>query len=427
MTAFLPLFALLALLPALTASGVPMDPTLPADLGHNLEVPLDHKASRLGHTPLYYEFGAPYDPAKPVVFVIADAQQFYLNKGSVARLQQTHFGDGFNVVGIVTRGATPEFIHAAVDANGKPDWQKAWRIFRSEQYVDDIDAVRQAVVGKQGQILLFGQSGGAMLVHEYLAKHGAHVRRAFTASAVNPFLEGELGLNSDRFWEEIGQEDPALQTLLQDALKHYADRRPALVMTLQRQNFFVPKERLSAERAALIRALAAGDDHRFEEAQKAYQVPEITRFFDSPEGIPICVREFEFFYPSGARERLKSGGFYPDQENVYNFAKPLVELCEAGKIPPPAFDTPKLHTLRTEVLMLSGRWDHTVDYRSAIALSASYPHHLLFLAEDDHQFFKMTQSGDYYRLLRAFLASGLQSQPLRDALTRAAPLRWAEH
>ncbi|HLK56773.1 MAG TPA: alpha/beta fold hydrolase [Chthonomonadaceae bacterium] len=421
-------FALLSLLPIIMEQpDAPQDPPAPpADLGRTLRVPLDHKANNLGQADLYYEFGAPYDPAKPVVFALADAQQFYLRKGSVAQLQQELFGDAFNVVGIVNRGATPAFIHAALDANGKPDWIKAWRIFQTDQYLDDIEAVRCALVGKRGQILLWGQSGGAMLVHQYLARYGAHVRRAFTAAAVNPFMEGELGLNSDRFWEEIGKDDPALQPLLLDALKRYAARRPALIMTLQRQNFFVPKERLSVERAALIRALAAGDDRRFEEAQKAYQVPEVSRFFDSPEGIPVRIREFEFFYPSGARERLKSGVLYPDLENTYNFAKPLVELCEAGKIPPPALDLPKLHTLRTEVFLLSGRWDHTVDYRSAIALAAAYPHHALFLADDDHEFFKMEKSGDSTRLLRAFLAFGLHSQALSAAQAGAAPYRWTE-
>lgn len=402
-------------------------PAAPADLGKTLSVPLDHKDRRLGMASLYYEFGAPYDTAKPVIFVIADAQQFYVRKGSIAQLQQSLFGSAFNVVGIVNRGATPAFIQAVVGTNGQPDWSKAWRLFQTDQYLEDIETVRRAIVGSRGKILLYGQSGGGMLVHQYLAKYGAHVRRAFTAAAVNPFLEGELGLNTDHFWEEISSDDPALPGLVQSALKRYADRREKLIMTLQRQNFFVPKEELSKERATLIRALAAGNDQLFEEKQKAYQVPEITRYFDSPEGIPVRVRLFEFFYPSGALARLKSDRVFPDLENSYNFAKPLVALCEAGTIPSPTFNRAKLHTLATEVFVLSGRWDHTSDYRAAIALSASYPHPYLFLADDDHQSFKMKKSGDYDRLLRAFLTSGLQGQDFRTALQTALPNRWAEH
>lgn len=76
--------------------------------------------------------------------------------------------------------------------------------------------------------------------------------------------------------------------------------------------------------------------------------------------------------------------------------------------------------------MLSGRWDHTVDYRSAIALASCYPRHYLFLAEDDHELFKMNRSGDYTRLIRAFLTSGLSSPEMRAALDTARPLRWNE-
>src|SRR5918911_1145782 len=82
-------------------------------MGRTIEVPLDYKAPEMGRAPLYFEFGASFDPTKPVVFIIADGQQFYVRRGSVAELQHTLFGDAFNVVGIVGRGFTPEFIKAA--------------------------------------------------------------------------------------------------------------------------------------------------------------------------------------------------------------------------------------------------------------------------------------------------------------------------
>src|SRR5689334_13540832 len=94
-----------AVLPCLAHASLPLQekpvsPTTPAELGKTLSVPLDHKNRHLGMASLYYEFGAPYDPTKPVIFVISDAQQFYVRKGSVAQLQQSLFGSAFNVVGI---------------------------------------------------------------------------------------------------------------------------------------------------------------------------------------------------------------------------------------------------------------------------------------------------------------------------------------
>jgi pimeloyl-ACP methyl ester carboxylesterase len=398
----------------------------PDGLGKTIEVPLDHQAPRKGRASLYYEFGARYDSKKPVVLVIADAQQFHVRRGAMAGVQRHRFGDGLNVVGIVGRGATKPFRDATLDHHGRPDWEKAWRVFNSGQWVEDIDAVRQAVVGERGQVFLYGVSGGALLVHEYLARHGEHAGRAFTAAAVDPFHEGELGLNSDRFWLEIGAHDRTLQATLRDVLRQHADDRPRILMTLQRQNFFIPPEKLQQARADLIRALAAGDDRRYEEARRAYQVDAVHAFFESPEGIPVRVREFEFLYPSGALPRLRGEAVYPNHENTYNFAKPLVALCDAGKIPAPSLDLARLHRLDTEVLIVAGRWDHTVDYRTSIALAACYPRSGLFIADDDHRFGRLEKSGAMTKLIRAFLGSGLSSAEWRGVLKAAAPHRWRE-
>src|SRR5262249_3276545 len=163
------------------------------ELGKSIEVPLDHQTPERGRPSPSYEFGAPFHPKKPTVFVIADGQQFYVRRGAMPEIQKTRFGDGFNVVGIVGRGATKAFRDAALGEGGRPDWQKAWRLFHSGQWIEDIEAVRKAVAGPRGEVSLYGVSGGAMLVHEYLARHGEHVRRAFTAAAVDPFHEGRLG------------------------------------------------------------------------------------------------------------------------------------------------------------------------------------------------------------------------------------------
>src|SRR5262245_5110556 len=97
-------------------------------LGKTIPVPLDRDNPGLGSGSLYFESGAAYDKAKPTVLVIADGQQYFVRKGTVANFQRDLFGDAFNVVGIVTRGTTPEFIRAALGADGQPDWLKAWHI-----------------------------------------------------------------------------------------------------------------------------------------------------------------------------------------------------------------------------------------------------------------------------------------------------------
>ncbi len=192
------------------------------------------------------DYAAPFDLAKPTVLVIADGQQFYVRTGTMKELQQNTFGDAVNVVGIITRGTTPAFIDATLSSDGKPDWLKAWKVFHSEEWIRDIESVRKALVGEQGRIDLYGRSGGAYLVHQYLAQHSDRVERVFTQSAVNPYLNAELGISLDTFWSDLGKKDASLQVQLQSALKAHPDERIGILMTLQRQHFFVSADKVDA-------------------------------------------------------------------------------------------------------------------------------------------------------------------------------------
>lgn len=214
--------------------------------------------------------------------------------------------------------------------------------------------------------------------------------------------------------------------MLRKVLDERPQERQTIIKTLQRQNFFVPLERLPSARAELIRALASGDTRRYEEAQKEYQVDLTQKTLTSPEGISVRVRIYEFFQPSGARVLLNRDAIYPDLENQYNIAEPLLKLNDAGKIAAPTLDFTKLHKLDTEVFILAGRWDHTTDYRSSIALSFNYPRRQLFIANDNHVFSTLNEKGLVNRLVQSFLLFGLDSEQFRRSLNAAEPQRWTE-
>jgi pimeloyl-ACP methyl ester carboxylesterase len=400
--------------------------TVIADVGRTISVPLDY-SNPSEHAPLYFELGAPFTSDKPTVFVIADGQQYYVREGSVAELQKNLFGDGFNVVGIVGRGSTPEFVKASLDQNGKTDWEKSWRIFNSDQWVGDIDSVRKSLLGASGKIYLYGRSGGAYLVHQYLSKHGMHTERAFTQSAVNPFLVRNLSINLDKFWEELGAQDPKLQKTFKMVLEKRPEERIKILMTFQRQHFFVPADKLPEARSELIQALAADNSEKYKEALNKYEVESVLELLASHDSIPLLVRVFEFFYPSNMFQKLENReAIYPQIENWYNFNSPLIDLVKAGKIKVSNFDFKALHKLETEVFILAGRQDEVVDYRTSIALAYSYLRHMLFIADDSHVFSKLTEAGLSNRIVQSFLMHGIDSPELAEALTAAEPYRWKE-
>ncbi|WP_181444166.1 hypothetical protein [Pseudoxanthomonas sp. z9] len=422
----LPCLAIIACLSS-APFGAPRAQVPPAHAsGGEVTVPLDHRSPAGPSASLRYELGAAFDAAKPTVFVIADAQQFYVRAGAMPALQASLFGDGFNVVGILGRATGRSFVRASQDAGGRTDWRAAWRVFNSAQWVEDIEAVRRHLLGEHGKVLLYGRSGGAFLIHQYLAVHGDHVERAWTQTPLNPYIAAGLGLRTDHFWDEIGAYDPGLQTLLRQALARAPGERARWLRILQRQNFFVPLARRDEERARLIRAMAADDTAMIEAAGKAYQVDEVARMMAAPEGVAILVRLYEFEAPFIDRARPRDDGIHPGEETFRDAVRPLRLLAEQGLITPVRFDSARLHRLDTEVLVLAGRHDHTADYRALIALSAHYPHGLLFIADDTHVFEAMNRQGHATGMLRAFLTHGADSAAYRAAESAADALRWRE-
>ena len=403
-----------------------MTDSIKSPLGFELLVPFDHSSPDLGSGMIYYEFGQPYQKSKPTVIVISDAQQFYIRQGEVAKFQERWFGDAFNVLGIVGRGTSPQFIQVVLNEDESPNWIRAWNIFNYQQWLGDIDAVRKSVLGDDGKVLIYGESGGAMLAHQYLAEYGQHVSRAFTRAVVNPYLVGQLGLNSDRFWKEVEEYDPGLLKDLDIVLERYRSTRSVVVMTLQRQNFFVPPDQIGAARAKLIKALAAGDEDYFAKVRQEYEVDAVQEVMSSSEAIPIRVRLFEFLAPSGALERMGGSELFPDYEVQINISGPLIDLHRAKKISLNDFPFRNLHKLDTEVFLLAGRWDHVVDYRSTISLASRYPNHHLFLADDAHMFKKFEESGLLVPLIKSFFEFGLTDSKFQKAFEKASPRRWQE-
>lgn len=396
----------------------------PPQLDRSLRVPLDYAHPSLGSATLTYELGAPFDRRKPTVFVIADGQQYFVRRGTMTDFQKKLFGPEVNVVGIITRGATPAFISAALRPDGKPDWVRAWTIFNSDQWIGDIETVRRAVTGNS-KIMLYGRSGGAYLVHQYLAEHGDHVSRAFTQSPFNPRIVRNLHISLDNFWSTLGRENPELQPVLLDALKRRPQEHTRILLTLQRQHFYVPDDQLKTQRERLLRAFASGDDKLYAQFRKDYEVDGVIDLLASNNSIPQVVRVLELIGPTGAFDE-QDAAVSPLIGPQRDFARELIDLEKAGKLAPRPFDLTALHHVPAEVFILAGRDDEAVDYRTSIALAFSYPHHLLFIANDNHNFAHISTAGADAKLIQAFFVGGIGSKRLNAALSDAEQFRWSD-
>jgi pimeloyl-ACP methyl ester carboxylesterase len=408
-----------------TNGTAPLTPKPP--LSRTVNVPFDYNRPELGSFTLYYELGRPFDPLKPTVFVIADGQQFYVRKGSVADLQVQVFGDQLNVVGIVGRGFNDAVIQK-YDRDGRVDWPSAYEFLKSDQWVEDIERVRTHFLGPTGHIDLYGRSGGGLLVHKYIARHPSHVNIAFTQAAVNRFLDAEFGLQSDHFWTDLGNSDPSLQPLLLEVIEKHRDQYDKIMLLLQRQNFFVSRDKITPERARLIHGLARWDQDLLDGLAREYQIQPIIDLLNSPQGAAARVRVFELFspvLPPQAPKELQR--IDPDDKVGRIFGAPLFTLLAQGKINTPVMYMSALHDFQGQAYVVAGRYDHTADYRSQIALATCFRNHRLLLLKDSHDFPNLYATGHYARLVQAIFAHGLHSPQLAAVERRLEPLIYHEN
>lgn len=414
------LAAALAALPASAlAAAVGSSKQREEAIAGTVSVPFDYAEPADGTFELEYLLRRPFDSRESTVFVVTDGQQFFIRKDLEVDWAKA-FGPSVNVVGMAGRGFSPE-LQRRVGAPSGNGWIDAYRLLRYEQWADDIESVREKLLGSAGKICLWGGSGGGRLVHEYLSRHGTKVSRAFTESALNSLLDAQFGFDSDRFWKELSTAD---QKLLSRVLQRDSARRDTYVQLFQRQNFFVGPDQLASARHQLIEDLADNHEDVIVRLRKEYQVDAINALEASPAGAAIRVRLFEFAAP--VSHAFDPQVLRPDHEDLELVARPLLTLMRAGQLPRPAFNFANLHKVDAEVTMLAGFADHTADYRSQVALASHYPNGQLIILDDNHEFDRLHAIPGAHAALVQGALQGRSDPSFAAAVRQIAPIVWRE-
>lgn len=373
----------------------------------SIRVPVDHNSPNKGTFELEYEFGAEYNPNLPTVIVVADAQQFYVRKGNIKRIQEDLFGEKFNVLGIIPRNNVDKLIERTLDENGEIYWKKAYLLFNSFQYANDIELIRKKLLSDQREVYLYGTSGGAYLVTEYLSVFPqSPIKKVFVAAVANSIIQRELGIINDKFQRDfIAHNHEAKKKLEKIFSENYYDRE-LISRLFQRQNFFVELESLDRARIELIDKLYRKDMAYVDSLKEAYQINILEEIFNTDRVIPIRVRIFEFIAPLLDIWQYDESTLYPDLENSLHIAEPLVELYKQYGINfSPVFNQSMIRDFQGYVFILSGRYDHTVDYRSSIYLAGLLKNSHLLIVEDDHIFRQLKSDSAYSELIQDFYLS----------------------
>lgn len=388
-------------------------------------VPLDHDAPGGGSLELPYERPAELVSGRPTVIVVHDARSRWIERTEEGLPAAELFGEGFNVVVATGRALAPAAISAVSAVGGSPDWETAYRLFRTRQWVEDLDALRRKLVGPDGRVSLYGRGGGALLLHQYLAEHGEHVLRAFAEGGGDPWLDRRLGVNPDRFWLEVEQQGPKYRTKMTRLLGGATLESFEASLILERQRYFVAAPKLADARLRLAEAAISGDRKRLGEYRRFYELEEATQFLDSTESAAFRVRVFELLRAAGEGGARDGEELAPSRRVAREVARPLAEAAREGNAAD-EFDHAPLRDVPAEIFVLAGRHDPTADYRSQIALATHYRDATLFIADEGFGFPDLRAAGLHAELVRAFLAGGAVAAETAAVLRRCEPHRWVE-
>jgi pimeloyl-ACP methyl ester carboxylesterase len=398
-------------------------PYITADF-HNryVAVPLDHRSPEQGTFTLYYELSSNFDLANPTVFYIVDSQQYA--HGADRMAGQYRFSDSLNLVLIEYRGRRHSPIEVT-QADGRVDWAKAYLLLSSHQAVEDIEAVRRDLFAEQPEtkISLYGRSGGAYLIHEYLSQYPASADRAFTRTAPNPLVMHMQGNPESRYFvESLNEIDPSLVGKLETVVQRQTVPTHDLMWLLLQLPYGDPN---AAElQARIISELYEHNTATYDEyhAIPRYDIANLRHAeFNEQMGAGMFIRPLECDGPY----LLGPEPDYVDPVYVTMryLSAPAISLIEKAELPLPEY--PSLESFRSvqaEVFYLAGKNDHMSPWSIAVELANWFPKYRYFISDDTHN---MSEHPECYPLLRnAFFLHGLGSAELEQAARSAQCVEW---
>lgn len=387
-------------------------PEMPPDSQHHyLQLAIDHNDPDQGTFTGFYILSPNFKPGDPVVFWLFDLQQepvgLLRTPGDFEYFENNLSGLSYVLIG--NRGTSPTLFPEIYNKDGTVNYSLAMKLYSSDQQIADIEAVRedmqsQGLLPPDGNIMLYGGSGGGFLVQQFLNKYGSHVTRALIESSGAPDLAREHGTTfASKFYESNPEAANTLFTL-------YPKGPPSsLAYTLFKLGLQGDTDAQTRIIAGQASRTALQDKYLYLKnwLKPANNFPLVNFIIRVPSEVEVRVRIYELlgadlqdYHPTSPREVVL----------MYEWTKiVLADLLKAnaeGIIATPHFDINRSN-YTGEVLVWSGTGDQ--DFSSSMGqwISAAYPHARQAVFSDAHERQKYPE---YYRDFRkAFFTEGLYS------------------
>lgn len=391
---------------------------IPPDENHRyIQIPIDHQDPSLGNFTDFYLLSPGFKVGSGVVFWLFDNQQEAV--GMINSSEDFEYFDadlgGLSYVLIGNRGVSPTLFPEVFNKDGSVNYPLALKLYGSNQQIDDIEAVRRDMQSKgllpqDGKIMVYGGSGGGVLVQQYLDKYGEHVSRALIASSGSPDLARKHNVT---FMKNTYDSNPSVAESYSALSQVKDDDDDSDTASLAFMLFKVGLEGDTELQKKIVNSktdmLALGDKLAY---LKTWLVPSnnfplIHLLLDAPGELEVKVRIYELmgedlenYHPASSRDICL--GYEWSKVLLADFMK----AHEDGIIPITQINLNRSR-YRGEVMVWSGTADQDFAEEMGHWLSDSYPHSRLAVFDDAH---RRQKYPDYYReFRRAFFTFGLNS------------------
>ncbi|MGC9365356.1 MAG: alpha/beta fold hydrolase, partial [Fidelibacterota bacterium] len=373
-----------------------------ADYYHRyIDVPVVYGDPSQGTFQLYYELCSDYDENKPTILIPTDGQRT-LSQVDWADRYKEIFDLDYNTVTYEYRGMYCSDIPAINDRN--LDWRTAYEILKSDHVVEDIERIRQDLMGDKS-IYLLGGSGTAMIGLKYLEKYHQHVERAFLMSFFKDAVTSSTA--GVRYFHNFLTRNK-LYPQYRSAVANHAVDEAQLLFLIQRLLYYDEDEVVQ-----LLNELSQNRLERYR--QYSEQFGSLDYFVRSAwKYKPWSV---VFMYETNISTSMDS---MPDINYPFlKMAEPVTRAFGSEATAGHQFNIENLENITTEILLVGGTLDQVVPIEELEAIHARLPNSKLAVFEAYHCLEAPEQSRTYRNeLANLFFRYGHSAPELLETFGR---------
>lgn len=341
-------------------------------IAETIQVPLDHADPESRKITITYHFENQFDNSRETIFSIEDPideayQDFELSDSIKAE---------FNWVRISGRYFS-EDLQKFIIENAEGHWDKIYTWLNQNQVANDIELIRQQILG-EGKVTLIGfSSSGALFLH-YLSTHSESVNKLL---CINPLL---LDVQTNLSFWDLSKSFKNQSTYLSDA------------------EFFDFAYHSSHDYFNLS---PSKRDSLISNTLKEFKLKSSDSISISDKfPMSFAVRSFEHII--GLEQ--KGNSFDPISNYLREKSEPIRASYSQRKFPIMGINYDAGLSFEGEVMILGGAYNLLVNPKVVDVLAEFFPESTLILFRDGHSLEKIRRAKEFSDLLLAFLKNDFE-------------------